>query len=417
MGRVHQAAAEEALAELAASSANFGFLLPLEPLLLLYGAGAEADAHARPERSLAQARQFAEVLTAESARMLGPESAGGAADGPVHRALTELRRSGDPAPGGEAGPDDRSRARRLVRHCFDLGVWYFRLRTGVRDALSFVPSAEWDDAPAGSPHRQVPMWEPVTGLATWVALLDEYVPVLRRTFDRRTPAETATRVSLKARSALLEAEWGVTDLLTEAGWTVRDDSDAPHEIPVRGVAVRGAAQPDRAAGPDYVLRVDGRPVGTVEVRPRGEDLRASMARTREAGTRSTASAERRMPYTYATDGVRVLFQNGDDPSRAPGRSSASTSRTPWPAGCGRPWPIPRRRRSRAAFAAVFRTPPTSPSSSQTCCGSKSECSTRTPTDGPRRSPRIPPRAAVEPAGCSPRTCSASGANSTNTRRT
>ncbi|MFF1650541.1 hypothetical protein [Streptomyces sp. NPDC058240] len=54
MGRVHQVAIEEALAELAAASANFGFLLPLEPLLLLYGAGAEADAHDRPKRSLAR---------------------------------------------------------------------------------------------------------------------------------------------------------------------------------------------------------------------------------------------------------------------------------------------------------------------------------------------------------------------------
>lgn len=317
VGRVHQAGDEEALAELAAASANFGFLLPLEPLLLLYGAGAEANAHARPERSLAQARQFAEVLSTESARLLGPESADGAADGPVHRALTELRRSSDPVPNSKAGPDDGSRARRLVLHCFDLGVWYFRLRTGVRDALSFVPLAEWDDTPAGSPHRQVTVGKPVTDLATWVALLDEYVPVLRRTFDRRTPAGTATRASLKARAALLEAEWRVADRLTEAGWTVRDDTDAPHELPVRGVAVRGTAQPDGAAGPDYVLRVDGRPVGTVEVRPRGGDLLAAVAQSRGAGTSLTASAEHRMPYMYTTDGVRVLFRNGDDPEPRP----------------------------------------------------------------------------------------------------
>ncbi|WP_158706374.1 MULTISPECIES: DEAD/DEAH box helicase family protein [Streptomyces] len=317
MGRVHQAADEEALTELAAASANFGFLLPLEPLLLVYGAGAEADAHARPDRSLAQARQFAEVLTVESARLLGPEFADGAADSPVRRALTELRRSGDPAPGGEAGPDHRSRAQRLVRHCFALGVWYLRLRTGVRDALSFVPPAEWDDTPAGSPHRQVTIGEPVTGPATWIALLDDYVPVLRRTFDRRKPAETATRASLKPRAALLEAEWHVADLLTEAGWTVLDDLDAPHELPARGVVVRGTAQPDGAAGPDYVLHVDGRPVGIVEVRSRGGDLRAAVDRTRGTGTPSTASAERRMPYTYATDGVRVLFRNGDDPEPRP----------------------------------------------------------------------------------------------------
>ncbi len=317
MVRVHQAADGDALAELAAASANFGFLLPLEPLLLLHGAGAEADARDRPDRSLAHARQFAEVLTTESARLLGPESADGVADGPVHRALTELRHSGNPAPSGEAGPDDLSRARRLVRHCFDLGVWYFRLRTGVRDALSFVPPAEWDGTPADSPHCQVTVREPVTDLATWVALLDEYVPALRRTFDRQTPAEAATRVTLKARAALLKAEWRVADLLTEAGWTVRDDSSASHQLLARGIAVRGTAQSDEAAGPNFVLCVDGRPVGAVEVRPHGGDMRAAMARTRGTGTPATASAERRMPYAYATDGVRVLFRNGDDPEPRP----------------------------------------------------------------------------------------------------
>jgi type I restriction enzyme R subunit len=305
---VHQAASEEALADLAAASANFGFLLPLEPLLLLYGAGAEADAHARPERSLAQVRQFAEVLSTESARLLGPNSADSTADGPVQRALTELRRSGSPAPDSEAGRDDRARARGLVLRCFDLGVWYFRLRTGVRDALSFVPPAEWNDTPAGSPRRQVTVRMPVTDLTTWVALLNEYAPVLRRTFDRRSPAETATRTSLKARAAILEAEWRVADLLTEAGWAVRNDSNAPHEPTGRGAAVQSRAQPDGAAGPDYVLCIDSRPVGTVEVRPRGGDLRV-----RETDNQSTPSAERRMPYTYATDGVRVLFRNGDDP--------------------------------------------------------------------------------------------------------
>ncbi|MFE5488685.1 DEAD/DEAH box helicase family protein [Streptomyces virginiae] len=313
VGRVHQEADEDALAELAAASANFGFLLPLEPLLLMYGAAAEADAYAHPDRALAQAQQFAAVLTTESDRLLGPEPAAG----PVHRALTELRRSSEPAPGSEAGPADRARAMRLVQHCFDLGVWYFRLRTGVRDALSFVPPAEWDDAPAGSLHRQVTVREPVTSLTTLVALLEEYVPVLRRSFDQRTPAETATRASLRARAALLEADWRVADLLAVAGWTVQNDSDAPHELPARGVAVRSMDQPDGAASPDYVLLVDGRPVGTVEVRPHGGDLRAAMARTPEIGNPLTGSAKRRMRYAYVTDGVRVLFRNDDDPEPRP----------------------------------------------------------------------------------------------------
>lgn len=317
MSRVHEAADGDALTELAAISANFGFLLPLEPLLLLHGAGAEAEAQAHPDRSLDRSRQFAAVLTAESTRLLGPEFADGAADGPVRRALTELRRSDNPAPGGATEPDDRSRARRLVQHCFDLGIWYFRLRTGVRDALCFVPPAEWDDTSAASPHRQVAVREPVADLANWVARFAEYVPELQRTFDRQTPAEAAVRTSLKARAALLEAEWRVSDLLTEAGWTVRDDSDAPHQLQVRGIAVRDTAQLVGAAGPDFVLCVDGRPVGTVEVRPHGEDLRAAMTRTRWTEIPTGVSAEQRLPYSYSTDGVQMLFRNGDDPDSRP----------------------------------------------------------------------------------------------------
>ncbi|MFJ6015369.1 DEAD/DEAH box helicase family protein [Streptomyces sp. NPDC092952] len=70
---------------------------------------------------------------------------------------------------------------------------------------------------------------------------------------------------------------------------------------------------DWTAGTDYVLRVDDQSVGIVKVQPRGTDLRAGIARIRKADTSWTASAERRMPYTYATDGVQVLFRNGDDP--------------------------------------------------------------------------------------------------------
>ncbi|MBA4858535.1 hypothetical protein [Nocardia farcinica] len=47
---------------LAAASANFGYLLSLEPLLVRYAAGAELHVFTDPNVALYKMRQFAEVL-------------------------------------------------------------------------------------------------------------------------------------------------------------------------------------------------------------------------------------------------------------------------------------------------------------------------------------------------------------------
>jgi hypothetical protein len=53
---------EDVARELAARSPNFGFLLPHEPLLVVRGAGAEADLHSDPNGCMVKSRQFVEVL-------------------------------------------------------------------------------------------------------------------------------------------------------------------------------------------------------------------------------------------------------------------------------------------------------------------------------------------------------------------
>ena len=56
---------DERIRELAGASANFGFLLPHEPLLVLYGAGAEAAMFTDPSVAVFKARQFGEVLASD----------------------------------------------------------------------------------------------------------------------------------------------------------------------------------------------------------------------------------------------------------------------------------------------------------------------------------------------------------------
>ena len=53
------------VAEVAAHSANFGFLLPHQPLLVLCGAEAEVSIFAAPTRSLERSREFGQILATD----------------------------------------------------------------------------------------------------------------------------------------------------------------------------------------------------------------------------------------------------------------------------------------------------------------------------------------------------------------
>ena len=59
---------DERIRVLADASANFGFLLQHEPLLVLYGAGAEAAIFTDPNVAIYKARQFGEVLATDLVR-------------------------------------------------------------------------------------------------------------------------------------------------------------------------------------------------------------------------------------------------------------------------------------------------------------------------------------------------------------
>ncbi|MFD6115155.1 hypothetical protein ACFWG0_34370 [Streptomyces yangpuensis] len=136
--------------ELAARSANFGFLMPHQPLLLLYGAGAEASLFDDPDKAVRKARKFGETLATDLIRRSGTKARrndhaghlhalvrGGFLDQTIREAFEDLRSPGLDA--SFAPFTVELAALRAVRRCFQLGVWFHRLLTGDRDQIPFIP--------------------------------------------------------------------------------------------------------------------------------------------------------------------------------------------------------------------------------------------------------------------------------------
>lgn len=136
--------------EVAARSANFGFLLPHEPLLVLYGAGAEASLFTDPKLTFVMGRRFGETLASDLVRQAGLATHGegqsarlqaltkaGFLDQHVREIFDDLSKSGNGAELASFG--DELQALRTVRQCFQLGVWFHRLLTGNREQIPFIP--------------------------------------------------------------------------------------------------------------------------------------------------------------------------------------------------------------------------------------------------------------------------------------
>ena len=146
---------------LAGASANFGFLLPHEPLLVLYGAGAEAVIFTDPNVAIFKARQFGEVLATDLIRRgrvrvdserqvdrLRALDREGFLHGNVGQAFDQLRGVGNQAVHNNLGvvndPAAQRAAFEAVQTCFRLGVWFDRLLTGTREQRPFVPPSPPD---------------------------------------------------------------------------------------------------------------------------------------------------------------------------------------------------------------------------------------------------------------------------------
>ncbi|MER6103410.1 DEAD/DEAH box helicase family protein [Streptomyces sp. NPDC001832] len=138
------------LAQLARTSRNFGFLYAHLPLLVAYGAAAEAHVFTDPNTSLLKSRQFGEALASDlvlrgrvqysgskQIERLAALDREGYLHGNVKDAFHEVRVLGNKA--NHDGYDNPGDAFRALRTCHRLGVWYYRLLTASRDQQTFVP--------------------------------------------------------------------------------------------------------------------------------------------------------------------------------------------------------------------------------------------------------------------------------------
>ncbi|MFJ1552801.1 type I restriction endonuclease subunit R [Streptomyces mirabilis] len=370
------------LIELARRSPNFGFLLPHQPLCVVYGAGAEAVVFTDPNVSLFKSRQFGEVLAADLVRRGRVRVEGdrqidrlkaldreGYLHGTVGAAFTELRTVGNDAVHNNL--TDPRAAFHALQTCYRLGVWFYRLLTGSREQLPFVPPqpqegdnqglrAEIDAATASLAEARLTYeykdsraqaerdarlvaerelaeaWAQQERLAQLVTAMQGDLDALRSDFDRaraQVPArskeaaaavaereELLSRAETASREPLTEAQVrGQLDrMLRDAGWAVQDHTQGMNlYVKERGVAVREVTTAQGRA--DYLLYVDRKLVGVIEAKREGADLSAAeaqadrYAQSLTAGQR-LAAWRPELPYRYASDGGETRFRNTLDPT-------------------------------------------------------------------------------------------------------
>ncbi|MBT2536286.1 DEAD/DEAH box helicase family protein [Arthrobacter sp. ISL-69] len=141
---------DESILVAARGSVNFGLLEELEPLLSVYGAGAEATLYNDPNGALVKCRQFAEVLTEQLLRRTNTKAVSGKQvdrigaledAGVLTRqhaeAFHRIRKTGNDAT--HAHLFNARVALESLRACWELGTLLYRAVTGNRTVLAFLP--------------------------------------------------------------------------------------------------------------------------------------------------------------------------------------------------------------------------------------------------------------------------------------
>ncbi|MFF4605778.1 DEAD/DEAH box helicase family protein [Streptomyces sp. NPDC001339] len=331
---------DERLRELAKNSPNFGPLLPLQPLLAIYGAQAEATVFVNPDASLIQCDQFGEVLAEELVSRIGLR-VGGTHQVDRLRALTDARVLIPETRGyfdqirldrnraAHRHLFDTTRALAAVRTCYKLGIWFHDAITDRRTVAEFVPPTEPEaEAQVTDPAELAELREALDGhrkaLTEARTRLTEYKDQLEAERQARIEAE-----NLIINAAAVKADASRIDLLTpevDALRTVqrtayetartsprrideaardaivhRAQRPAPlNEVQAREtidgmlraadwvVQDRDQVAPDAGQGvavreftvatgrADYVLYVDGKIVGVIEAKREGDHLSSAL---------------------------------------------------------------------------------------------------------------------------------------------
>ncbi len=309
---------DDHLRRLADASANFGFLLGVEPLLVRYGVGAERHLFDDPNVALFKMRQFLETVShrvaAELALALPPHAdlhltvrslrGAGVLVGDAYELAERVRRSGNRAVHRHL--DDQREALACLKACFQLGGWFHQtlgFDAGDRP-VAFVPPA--------NPQYADP--SELTDLRRDLERLRD--DLAREQFDHRGALDAAAAEA----AARQEAEALVAK--------TRADLDAAFALALETEQELARAQADHQARLDALRHqraADGPPVGDLVARA----IRASMRiKLSEAQTRAIIDEQLRAAG-WEADSEQLRHSRGARP--APGRNMAIAE---WPTSSG-----------------------------------------------------------------------------------
>jgi type I restriction enzyme, R subunit len=111
------------------------------------------------------------------------------------------------------------------------------------------------------------------------------------------------------------ARENIDRLLTQAGWAVRDQSDA-NILAYPGVAIRNFTLKPGHGFADYLLYADGRAAGVIEAKKEGVTLTGVETQS-ERYTKGLPDGlpawSKPLPFSYESTGIETRFTNGLDP--------------------------------------------------------------------------------------------------------
>ncbi|MCX4724922.1 DEAD/DEAH box helicase family protein [Streptomyces sp. NBC_01306] len=330
---------DERLERLAKSSPNFGVLFPLQALLSIYGAQAEATVFTNPNASLVQAGQFGEVLAEElvsrtALRVDGTRQIDrlnaltrtGVLVPEIRDDFDQLRRDRNQA--AHSHLFDSTRALAAVRVCYKLGLWFHDAISGKRTVAEFVPPTE-PEAHVSDPAELAELREALDGhrvsLAQSRVRLTENASQLEAERRARAEAESLIAAAAANKDALLSQIEQLTSQVDTLRTTQRSSYEVLRKTPrqvdaaARDAIVHRAQRPAplnevqaretidamlHAAGwqvqdrdqvnpgagtgvavreftlangrADYVLYVDGKIVGVIEAKREGDHLSSAV---------------------------------------------------------------------------------------------------------------------------------------------
>lgn len=225
---------DQQVQELAQRTANFGYLLPYEPVLVVHGAAAEAALFTDPNTAMFKCRLFGEALIARAFIEFGiPNmpakqftrvkvlSDQGFLTQRVRGRFDAVRKIGNQAVHqGYAAQRD---ALQLVRACYELGAWFSRTVSGSRDAAPpFVPPQPGATAEPASAEESQALHELRQLLSRYHAELVE----MKTTIDEQTARSAAEAAAQAAANQeilrAVQAQAGMQELIQQLSTKVDD---------------------------------------------------------------------------------------------------------------------------------------------------------------------------------------------------